>query len=170
MAEQCNRHRRKGGQCLSQASLPAAGGGEPRRAPEGPCYGQHGFGYFCRNKSSSSSGDQTPVSKNLPIILTLLIRYSTPAGWLPGGMLFASSGPCVSPSALAQDKLRELGRSAKSSRPSSSVRPAGASMGLATFAETKVPGRPGTKPRLNPVPLSVEGFLCFFFVRYAQVG
>ena len=35
MAEQCNRHRRKGGQCLSQASLHAAGVGEPRRAREG---------------------------------------------------------------------------------------------------------------------------------------
>ena len=50
----------KGGQCLSQASLPAAGVGEPRRAPEGPCHGQHGFGSFCRNKRTSSYGGETP--------------------------------------------------------------------------------------------------------------
>ena len=62
MAEQCNRHRRKGGQCLSQASLPAAGAGEPRRAPEGPCHGQNGFGSFCRNKRTSSHGGETPES------------------------------------------------------------------------------------------------------------
>jgi hypothetical protein len=33
-------------QCLSVASLRAAGVGEPRREPEGPQHGQHGFGYF----------------------------------------------------------------------------------------------------------------------------
>ena len=37
----------------SGASLRAAGVGEPRRSPEGPGHGQHGFGYFCRNKSGS---------------------------------------------------------------------------------------------------------------------
>jgi len=64
MAEPCNRHRRKGEHCLSpsrklragSASLHAAGGGEPRRAPEGPCHGQYGFGHCCRNKSGPAAG------------------------------------------------------------------------------------------------------------------
>jgi len=56
VAEQCSRHRRKGAHCLSEASLRAAGFGEPRRAPEGPCHSQNGFGHFCRNKSSSAAG------------------------------------------------------------------------------------------------------------------
>jgi len=34
MAEPCSRYRKKGGHCLSAASLHAAGVGEPRRAPE----------------------------------------------------------------------------------------------------------------------------------------
>ena len=42
------------------ASLLAAGGGESRRAPEGPCHGQYGFGSFCRNKRASSYGGETP--------------------------------------------------------------------------------------------------------------
>ena len=40
----------------SEASLRAAGVGEPRRAHEGPRHGLHGFGYFCRNKSGSAAG------------------------------------------------------------------------------------------------------------------
>ena len=62
MTEQCNRHRRIGGQCVSAASLPTAGVGEPRRAPGGSCHGQHGFGSFCRNKRTSSYGGETPES------------------------------------------------------------------------------------------------------------
>ena len=34
MAEQCNRYRRKGGHCLSAASVRTAGVGEPRKAPK----------------------------------------------------------------------------------------------------------------------------------------
>jgi hypothetical protein len=55
LAEQCSRHRGKGAHCLSAASLRAAEVGEPRREPEGPGHGQHGFGYFCRNKRTSSA-------------------------------------------------------------------------------------------------------------------
>ncbi len=40
----------------SGASLRGAGVGEPRREPEGPQYGQHGFDYFGRNKSRSAAG------------------------------------------------------------------------------------------------------------------
>ena len=76
MAEQCNRHRRKGGQCLSQASLHAAGVGEPRRAPEGPCHGQYGFGSFCRNKRTSSYGGETPSLLNPNIIPASIHRDS----------------------------------------------------------------------------------------------
>jgi hypothetical protein len=64
VAEQCSRHRRKGAHCLSAASLCAAGIGEPRREPEGPHHGQHGFAYFCRNKSGSSFGGETPSPKD----------------------------------------------------------------------------------------------------------
>ncbi len=73
MAEQCNRHRREGGQCLSEASLPAAGVGEPRRAPGGPCHGQNGFGYFCRNKSGSSRGAKPGIKskKQVPAIFAV---------------------------------------------------------------------------------------------------
>ena len=74
MAEPCNRHRKKGGQCPSAASLPAAGVGALRRAPEGPCHGQHGFGHFCRNKSGSSYGAETPspIPRSiLPPLITL---------------------------------------------------------------------------------------------------
>ena len=46
----------EGAHCLSEASLRAAGVGEPRRAPEGPGHGQHGFGSFCRNKRTSPAG------------------------------------------------------------------------------------------------------------------
>ena len=56
VAEQCSRHREKGAHCLSIASLRAAGVGEPRREPEGPQYGQHGFGHFDRNQSGSAAG------------------------------------------------------------------------------------------------------------------
>ena len=73
MAGQCNRHRKKGGQCPSpskrlrtgSASLPAAGVGALRREPEGPCHGQHGFGYFCRNKSSSAAGPTPGIYSSL---------------------------------------------------------------------------------------------------------
>ena len=60
VAEQCSRHRRQGAHCLSTASLCAAGVGEPRREPEGPRHGHHGFGSFCRNKKpvlSPAEGD-----------------------------------------------------------------------------------------------------------------
>jgi hypothetical protein len=56
MAEQCSRRRGMGGPCLSVASLRAAGVGEPRRGPEAPCHGQHGFATFCRNKRWSAAG------------------------------------------------------------------------------------------------------------------
>ncbi len=62
MAEQCSRHRRKGAQCLSVASLRGAGVGEPRREPEGPQYGQHGFDYFCQNKSRSAAGPRPSIT------------------------------------------------------------------------------------------------------------
>jgi len=62
VVEQCSRHREKGAHCLSAASLRAAGVGEPRRKPEGPRHGQHGFDHFCRNKSGSSFGGETPIS------------------------------------------------------------------------------------------------------------
>jgi hypothetical protein len=80
MAEQCNRHRREGEQCLSpstrlrtgSASLLAAGVGEPRRASEGSWHGQHGFGSFSRKKrpalssveGASSYGAETPALQN----------------------------------------------------------------------------------------------------------
>ncbi len=63
VAEQCSRHRRKGGPCLSVASLRGAGVGEPHRKPEGPQYGQHGFDYFCRNKSRSAAGPRTGITE-----------------------------------------------------------------------------------------------------------
>ena len=64
VVEQCSRHREKDAQCLSlsidlrtsSASLRVACVGEPRRGPEGPQYGQHGFDYFGRNQSSSAAG------------------------------------------------------------------------------------------------------------------
>ena len=62
----------------------------------------------------------------------------TPAGWPKGGTLLAASGPCLSPASWA---------ALQSWRPSSSIRPGGASMVLATFAETKVARRTGAKPR-----------------------
>ena len=49
-----------GAHCLSLASLRAAGVGEPHRTPEGPRHGQNGFGHFCRTKSGSSFGGETP--------------------------------------------------------------------------------------------------------------
>ena len=48
----------------SVASLRDAGVGEPRRAPEGPRHGQHGFGYFCRNKSGSAAGPKPGNTEN----------------------------------------------------------------------------------------------------------
>ncbi len=76
-AEQCSRHRRKGAHCLSpsrrlrpsSSSLCAAGVGEPRREPEGPRHGQHGFGSFCRNKRPSSAG-ANPIAVKLIYCLT----------------------------------------------------------------------------------------------------
>jgi hypothetical protein len=52
--------------CLSVASLRAAGVGEPRRGPEGPNHGQHGFGHFCRSKSESAAGTIPGNIKYLP--------------------------------------------------------------------------------------------------------
>ena len=64
----------------------------------------------------------------------------TPAGWPKGGTLLAASGPCLSRASWA---------ALQSWRPSSSMRPEGASMVLATFAETKVARLPGRNPASN---------------------
>jgi hypothetical protein len=61
----------------------------------------------------------------------------TPAGWPKGGTLLLAGGPCLSPASWA---------ALRSWRPSSSIRPDGASMVLGPFAETKGPRLPGRNP------------------------
>ena len=94
MAEQCNRHREKGGQCLSAASLPAAGVGETRREPEGPCHGQHGFGHLCRNKSGSSCGGETPAPHTLKISLATFQPFTPHVSVESQNFCCTSFNPC----------------------------------------------------------------------------
>ena len=49
-----------GEDCLSEASSAALTFGTGAKAPEGPRPGANGFGSFCRNKRTSSCGDETP--------------------------------------------------------------------------------------------------------------
>ena len=104
-----------------------------------PCHGQHGFGSFCRNKRTSSSVVETPAFSK-PFHYPDIVDQAFDAFRLaPKRDALRIWRPLCEPC--------ELGRSSKSSRPSSSVRPDGASMVLGPFAETKGPRRPGTKPR-----------------------
>ena len=64
VAVPCSRPRKPGAQCLSVASLHAAGVSEPHRAPEEPHHGLYGFGYFCRNKSGSTAGTKPGIPNN----------------------------------------------------------------------------------------------------------
>ena len=49
-----------GEDCLSEASSAALTTGTGAKVPEGPRPGANGFGSFCRNKRTSSCGDETP--------------------------------------------------------------------------------------------------------------
>jgi hypothetical protein len=152
MAEQCNRHRRKGGQCLSPSRRLRIRLREFVRPPT-PNIRHRGSIFLVFSAASLAwwhgRAVQPAPTFYPPSILQValflenfymlrLLTDPTPAGWLQGGTLLAFSGPCLSPS--------ELVRSSKSWRPSPPMRPDGASMVLATFAETKVARRPGRNP------------------------
>ena len=53
-----------GEDCLSEASSAAHVTGTGAQAPEGPRPGANGFGSFCRNKRTSTCGDETPQKQN----------------------------------------------------------------------------------------------------------
>jgi len=60
------------------------------------------------------------------------------------------------PFGKSQDKLRELARPSRGLRPSPVMRPGGASMVLATFAETKVARLPGRNPATQKTTMIQE--------------
>ena len=73
-----------GEDCLSEASSAALTFGTGAKAPGGPRPGAHGFGSFCRNKRTSSCGDETPQA------LLALLSSPTPIGD-PGFFFFLRS-------------------------------------------------------------------------------
>ncbi len=74
MTEQRSRIQKKGGHCVSEASLPAAECGEQRSESGGSRQGTHGFGSFCRNKRTSAAGPR-PGLKPKKYIHKLFAKY-----------------------------------------------------------------------------------------------